>query len=375
MSLSLGCLPRVGNKPRRDRPRVAALGGDGIGPEVVGASVRCLEALNSVDIVRPIHGAEAVAAGDPPLPDAAKEAILDADAVLFGAVDTERGHAVSALRFLRFQCQSFANVRPAMALPGIRKRIGDEQTNLVAVRELTEGEYPAREGDLREWREALAESRDVLGRPLPEEGWFAMRVVTPTAVKRIARYAAELALVRKSEGLRGHITIVTKRNVLRRSDAMFEDLSREVIREVSPDIEIGTALIDDACRRLVADPNVFDVVLLPNLYGDIFSDIASEIIGGIPFAPSASIGETTMYFEACHGSAPDIAGRGLANPAATMLSAAMMLETLGLTEDGQRLLSAVISTVRAGKCTPDLGGDLTTDQFTQAVIENLSRPT
>jgi isocitrate/isopropylmalate dehydrogenase len=363
---------RLANLSTTANENIVALGGDGVGPEVVGATVRVLRVLEpDIPISEPLHGKEAVSQGLEALPAETRQEIDQSGAVLFGAVDTENGHAVSLLRYLRFHSDCFANVRPVRPLQGVAHRLGSATTNIVVVRELTEGMYPGREGTLEEWSGKLSGFKDRLGRALPTEGWMSIRVTTAPAVQRIAHYAAKLALLRKEEGFRGKITIVTKRNVLRESDGMFADLSRQTIAEVSSDIDVEEQYIDDACRRLVSNTDDFDVVLLPNLFGDIFSDIATEVMGGMGLAPSAALGATISYFEGCHGSAPDIAGRGLANPTATMLSAAMMLNFLGKPRSASRLTKAIEACFEAGHFTADLGGNLSTEAFTERVMEHV----
>ena len=199
-----------------------------------------------------------------------------------------------------------------------------------------------------------------------------MRVITEKASDRVARVAARLATQRREQGVgSGKITIVGKTNVLKQSDGFFEEVARAAISDVDSSLNVDFLFVDEACRRLVVMPETFDVILTTNLYGDIMSDVASEIIGGIAVAPSASIGESTAYFESCHGSAPDIAGQGIANPTATLLSGAMMLTYLGFQEGAQRLAKATYRAIGGGTRTRDLGGSATTSEFTDAVLREL----
>lgn len=354
---------------RAGPPRVVAIGGDGIGPEIVAAAVSCLRATGApVDIVTPAHGARSLQEHGTAFPEQLRAELDRADAVLFGAVDTgPGGHCRPILRYIRFGLSTYANLRPAALLPGIPSVTGGAGANLVIVRELTEGAYPGCEGALAELGQRWPDLRDALGRALPAEGRFALTIVTEPATRRIARYAAELALHRQQLGVsRGHVTIVTKANVLRRSDGLFRELCEQEIAGVNG-ISWDHVYVDEAARRLVACPDSFDVIVTTNLYGDILSDVAAEIMGGMPMAPSAGIGDGHAYFESCHGSAPDIAGKDLANPAATILSAAMLLGYLGFPAHAQQLMDGLLATIAAGCKTADLGGDATTTGFASEV--------
>ena len=220
------------------------------------------------------------------------------------------------------------------------------------------------------------------GTPIPEEtkraareadgvlfgaGRFAVKVVTPAGVERIARFAVELARKRQARGKPGKVTCVTKSNVLPKSDGLFQQISERVVRNAGLPFEHFH--VDDAARRLVRFPKSMDVVLCMNLYGDILSDLAAETAGGLGLAPSGCFGDGWAYFESVHGSAPDIAGQGIANPTATILSAAMMLDHMGLAAEAQRLEAAVGRVYRDRKAlTPDQGGGASTREMTRAVL-------
>jgi isocitrate/isopropylmalate dehydrogenase len=295
----------------------------------------------------------------------------EADAVLFGAVDTSGGRAIPVLRYLRFGMDNFANLRPAVSIDGVQAWIGKGKTNLVVVRELSEGMYPGREGQLAELRQRWPELRDRAGRALPDEGLFAVRVITEKASRRIARCAAMLAAHRKAAGIgTGKVTIVDKSNVLVQTDGLFRRCCEEEIAAIGG-LQTECVYIDEAARRMVAVPERHDVVVTTNLFGDILSDVSSEVLGGMPMAPSAAIGGSTPYFEPCHGSAPDIAGTGRVNPVGTLLSAAMMLTYLHAPDPARRLARAVVDTIRGGHRTGDIGGDATCDAFTREVCRRL----
>ena len=360
-------LPRAVQKPAPHK--VVAIGGDGIGPEVIAAAVRCLIATGApVEIQQPAHGAQTLASSGTAFPPEVKAAILAADATLYGA---SGGVSNDILRFLRFHLDTFANVRPTLSLAGVPALTGRGRTNLVLVRELTEGMYPGREGKLEDLVPRWPEFRDRLGRALPAKGKFALRVTTEEATTRIARYAANLAAHRKLLGHGpGRVTIVTKSNVLPVTDGLFHEVCEREIKQVA-DLSCDHLYVDEAARRLVAKPESFDVIVTSNLFGDILSDVAAEAMGGMPMSPSAGIGDRIAYFEPVHGSAPDIAGTGKANPSGAILSAAMMLSYLGHPDHARRLMTAVTSTLARGCLTSDMGGEQTTASFTEAVLEAL----
>lgn len=354
---------------------IVAIGGDGVGKEVVDAAIRCLQALDlPLEIKSPVHGLLAEQAGLDPFSAELRSSMESCDAVLFGAVDTgPNGRCRPILRHLRFGLQCYANVRPAFNVEGIPCKLGDGNTNLVVVRELSEGMYPGCEGSLEELATRWPELRDRIGKELPRDGVFALRVTTEGASRRIGRYAAKLSKQRRDNGIGdGCVTIVGKDNVLKQSGGLFhQSIEEEVVAE---GLETRYLHVDDAAHKLVAKSEMFDVVVTTNLFGDILSDIAAEAFGGMGLAPSAGIGEGVAYFEPCHGSAPDIAGQGVANPAAAILSAAQMLAYLGFGAGGHRLTEALFRTIRNGSHTADLGGTLSTTAFTDDVLRTLETP-
>jgi isocitrate/isopropylmalate dehydrogenase len=356
------------------RPSIVALGGDGIGPEVVDAALQCLRASGApVDLSLPPHGAQTLAAQGDAFPQAAREACLAADAILFGACETV---SRKILRFLRFELDCYANLRPTVTLPGVTLSSGERpagfRADLVIVREASEGMYPGREGELRDLVARWPELRDALGRALPDDGRFALRVVTGRASARIGAYAARLAAERRLRGRGpGHVTIVTKENVLRGTDGLFREACEREIAAVGG-VTTDHLYVDEAARRLVACPDRFDVLVTTNLFGDVLSDVAAEAMGGLPLAPSAGIGDRCAYFEPVHGSAPDLAGRGVANPAGAIYTAAMLLAYLGLEEHAARLEGAVAGALTSGVRTRDLGGSASTGQFAEAVCRRLA---
>ncbi|HET6611279.1 MAG TPA: isocitrate/isopropylmalate family dehydrogenase [Kofleriaceae bacterium] len=364
--------PRTQAAANNESPaRVVVIGGDGVGPEVVAAAVHCLRALKApLEIEEPAHGLAAERSEGSAFPDATRRAIDTADAVLFGACDTgPDGRAKPILHHLRFGRHAWANIRPACTLDAVPSKLG-EGINMVIVRELSEGAYPGREGELSTLTERLPELRDRVGRPLPRDGKFAVTVTTAEAARRVGRYAATLARHRADRGYSpGKVTVVDKGNVLVESSRLFREQCEAEAHKAG--VAVDHVYVDEAARRLVAVPQSFDVIVTTNLFGDILSDISAEAMGGMPMAPSAAVGDSAAYFEPCHGSGPDIAGRSLANPTAAILSAAMMLAYLGHATLGDRLAAATLDTVRGGERTADLGGSLTTEAFADRVAARL----
>ncbi|MBS1245686.1 MAG: 3-isopropylmalate dehydrogenase, partial [Chloroflexi bacterium] len=323
--------------------------GDGIGQEVIPAAAQALRALKlDLAFVEAEAGFDCFQRCGEALPTATLEKVRKSDAALFGATSSPSGGMKgyrSPILALRRELNLYANLRPVLSLPGNFSQPG---IDLLIVRENSEGLYSGRER--REGDTAIAE-----------------RVVTRAASERIVRVACEQAMQRASQrGKPPVLTVVHKANVLKVSDGLFRECALRVAQEY-PQIAVREMLVDAAAMKLVKSPQSFDVLVTTNLFGDILSDEASALVGGLGVAPSANVGEGTPVFEPVHGSAPDIAGQGIANPVGAMLSAAMMLETLGEVQAARALSEAVYNTLANGICTPDLGGSGTTDEFTHAV--------
>jgi len=345
---------------------VVALPGEGIGVEVVDAACELMTAAGMpVKILTPPQ----VQAPASPVPEETRRACREADAVLFGAAGPSTSAVVG---WLRWEMDAWAGVRPAKFYAGMRSPLADpEGLDFVVIRENSEGMYPGREGDLADLKRAMPELRDRFGRNLDRygEGRFAVKVATRNGAERVARFACELARKRKTRGHPGKVTCVTKSNVLPQTDGLFQRTVQEVASGYS-DLTFEHFHVDDAARRLIRFPKAMDVVVAMNQYADILSDIAGEIAGGLGVAPSGNFGDDGWaYFESVHGSAPDIAGKGIANPTATILSTVLMLEHVGLADEGARLEAALARVYRDGKAlTPDQGGRATTKQMAAAVL-------
>ena len=343
--------------------RVAVIEGDDAAPEVVRPAVEVVSAACGTIEWLPVTTGDLATA---------RQAIDSAAATFFGATS---GRSNEILFYLRWGLETFANVRPVRYFPGARSPLADPGgIDLVIVRENLEDLYIGLEGELAELRPLGL--RDRGGRPVAElgRGAYAVRVITESRTVAVARAACELTRRRASRlGRPGRLTIGTKHNLLRRSDGLFLDTARTVATGF-PDVEVDNAIVDDLAHRLVAAPGGLDVILLPNFTGDILSDAAAGLVGGLGVSPSGCYGDTYAYFEPVHGTAPDLAGRGIINPTAQMLSGAMMLEYLGADDPARRLVAAIEAVYAAGAAlTPDQGGTASTREFTDAVLAELGR--
>lgn len=322
---------------------IAVVPGDGIGQEVVPAAVDVLKALSlDLEFVTASAGDHVAADRGTPLPAETVETVKAADATLFGAAGES---AADVILPLRDAVNSFANVRPARAYPGVDAL--RPETDLVFIRENTEGVYTGIESEIADGVTTLT------------------RVITESASRRIAEFGFEYAAAHDYDS----ITVAHKANVMKVTDGQFLDAVAAVATE--QDIEYETALMDALAMHLLLRPEEYGVVICPNLAGDLLSDLAAGLVGGLGLLPSANLGADNALFEPVHGSAPDIAGKGIANPTATMLSAAMMLSHLDYSQAAARVRTAVETTLAEGPNTPDIGGTAGTDEVTAAVIDRL----
>ena len=328
--------------------------GDGIGPGITDATVRVLDAAGC-DFVydKQLAGMAAVAAHGDPMPEATIESIKRTRLALKGPLETPVGGGYRSVNVaLRKAFDLYANVRPAHT---IRTGGRYENVDIVLVRENTEGlnvgieHYVPIDGDPKAAAESVA-------------------LITRAGSERIVRYAFEYAVSHK----RKKVTIVHKANILKFSQGLFLDVGRGVAKEYAGRIECDDRIVDACAMQLVLKPEIFDVIVTTNLFGDILSDEISGLVGGLGLAPGANIGAHAALFEAVHGTAPDIAGKGIANPGALLLAACMMLEHLGDDARANRIRRALETVVRQGTTvTRDLGGSANTDQFTDAIIASL----
>jgi isocitrate dehydrogenase (NAD+) len=331
---------------------IAIIKGDGIGPEIMQATLRVLDALDCnlrYDFVE--AGLEALQQHGQLMPPASIETIAKHGVALKGPLTTPIGRGFSSINVhLRRHFDLYANVRPAISFPGTRSRY--EDVDIITVRENTEGAYlPEGQSISQDGEVALASIR-----------------VTRTASERIVRYAFELA---RSKG-RKKVTAVHKANIIKSCSGLFLEVAREVAAGY-PEIEFHEMIVDNACMQLVMNPHQFDVIVTTNLFGDILSDLCAGLVGGLGLAPGSNIGADAAIFEAVHGSAPDIAGKNIANPCALLLAAADMLDYLGMVDKGTRIRTAIRAVLGSSRnqVTPDMGGTGTTESFADALVAYL----
>ena len=330
---------------------ITLIAGDGIGPEVTAAVVTILEAAGLQVTWEPhLAGVAALEQHGSPLPAELLDSIRRNKVALKGPVTTPVGGGFTSVNVgLRKALELFANLRPVWNIPSVPSRY--ERVDLVIVRENTEDLYAGLEHEVVP---GVVES---------------LKIITAAASTRIATFAFEYARTHR----RKRITAVHKANIMKLGDGLFLDSVRAVAAQY-PDIISDDRIVDAACMHLVMNPTQFDILLLPNLYGDIVSDLCAGLVGGLGVVPAANLGVEIGVFEAVHGSAPDIANKNLANPTALLLSALMMLDHVGEGTASERIRSALTRVLAEGQVrTPDLGGTATTTEFTDAVIRYVER--
>jgi isocitrate dehydrogenase (NAD+) len=331
--------------------RITVIPGDGIGPDIVEPTVQLLDALGcGLELDYAIAGQTALEQGQDLIPPETLAAIERNPATLKGPLTTPVGRGFSSVNVsLRQHFELFANVRPALSIPGTGSRY--EDVDVIMVRENLEGLYSG------------------VGHIVSPDGERAelRSVITRKGSQRVLRYAFDMAtrLGRKK------VTVVHKANIMKSTSGLFLTVAREVSRDF-PAVEMEEMIVDNCAMQLVINPTRFDVIVTTNLFGDILSDLCAGLVGGLGLAPGANIGDDKGIFEAVHGSAPDIAGQGIANPTALMLAAAMMLDYLDRCADAQRVRHAVRYVIGERKVlTRDLGGSASTSEYAQAVIRAL----
>nr|MBD3197667.1 hypothetical protein [Candidatus Lokiarchaeota archaeon]MBD3202061.1 hypothetical protein [Candidatus Lokiarchaeota archaeon] len=345
------------NIQKREK-NIIALGGDGIGPLVVNATCNLLEKLNlkGLRIQKMPCGESAIQTHGNAFPDNTRDAVDKADAILFGATEES---AIQVLAYLRWGLGNFANIRPIKYFKGMDTALKTdlvENVNYAFVRETTQGMYAAagKEGKLRKLiRKGLIYETDI--QRWTKKATYALRIVSPQATDRIGRVACDLCEKRKNEGIgKGLLEIVCKPNVLRLQDNMFINRIKKIAKEDYPILKVETYIVDDFARRLIRYPDYHDTIVIPNMMGDILSDEAAEIVGGLGVAGSGVYGSEIPYFEPTHGSAPAVldrtnyAGEPVANPIATIISAILMLEYLGYVSEAKKLMKAIENTLIGG---------------------------
>ncbi len=334
------------------KQRIAVVPGDGIGPEITDVTIAILEAAGlEAEWVYFEAGLGCVEKGLPPVPQATIDGIREIGVALKGPTTTPTGGGhTSANVTLRKALDLFANVRPARVLPGVKTVFGDRNLDLIIVRENTEDLYAG-----------------VEFMPQPDTA-LAIKVITRQGSERLCRYGLKMAV----EQGRKRATAVHKANIMKLADGLFLDTFYEVAKEF-PEIKCDDIIVDNCCMQLVTRPEQFDVLVTENLYGDIISDLCAGLVGGLGLAPGANIGVDCAVFEAVHGSAPDIAGKGVANPTALLLSSVMMLRHLGHHDIADKISASVMRVCSDGKClTIDLGGKASTNEYKVEVISQIA---
>lgn len=328
--------------------KITLINGDGIGPEISNAVLKIIDAAG-VKIEWDIQtaGADVIDTEGVPLPKRVLDSIRENKVALKAPVTTPIGKGFRSVNVqLRKELDLYTNLRPCKNLPNIKTRF--DNVDIIVVRENTEDLYAGIE---RQVDEDTAES---------------IKLITRKASERITRFAFDYAV----KNNRKEVCVVTKANIMKLSDGLFLDSYRH-IAENYPQINKREILVDNLCMQLVQNPSQFDVLVLPNLYGDIVSDLCAGLIGGLGVAQGANIGENYAVFEPVHGSAPDIKGQNKANPTALLLSAIEMLKYISEFDKAQKIENALFKTLSSGLCTSDLGGKLSTTDFTDAIIKNL----
>jgi isocitrate dehydrogenase (NAD+) len=331
--------------------QITLIPGDGIGPEVADATVRAVEATGvEVEWERVNAGVGALEEYGELLPDEVFASLTVTRVGLKGPTATPIAGGHQSINVaLRKKLGLYVNFRPVRMLPGLRTRFSDVPVDLAIFRENTEDLYTGLEHEVVP---GVVES---------------LKIITETASLRIARAAFEYARRER----RAKVTAIHKANIMKKSDGLFLKCCRHVATEY-PEIQYNELIVDNACMQIVTRPEIFDLLVMPNLYGDIVSDLAAGLVGGLGIVPGANLGDTTAIFEAVHGTAPDIAGKGLANPTALMQSAALMLAHLGEREAAAQLQQALENVYAEGRhLTGDVGGTASTREFTDAVVAQI----
>ncbi|MGQ0650129.1 MAG: isocitrate/isopropylmalate dehydrogenase family protein [Gemmatimonadaceae bacterium] len=328
--------------------------GDGIGPDITSATLRILEAAGApFDWDKQLAGLAAVHAVNNPIPDATLDSIKRTKLALKGPLETPVGEGYRSINVaLRKTFDLYANVRPTRdMIPGGRF----DNVDIVLVRENTEGLYAGLEHYIKIGDDEKAAAQSVA-------------LITRIGSERVIRYAFEYAMAHG----RTRITLVHKANILKYSQGLFRHVGQQIAREYEGRVAFDERIVDACAMQLVMKPETFDVIVTTNLFGDILSDLISGLAGGLGLAPGANIGAHAAVFEAVHGTAPDIAGQGIANPSALLFAACLMLDHVGDPERATRIRTAAESLIREGQTvTRDLGGTATTQQFADAVIARL----
>jgi len=331
--------------------KITIINGDGIGPEIMDATLRVLDAVDAgLQYEHVDAGLMALKKHGDLLPQETLDVIAKNKICLKGPLTTPIGQGFSSINVaLRRHFKLYANLRPAITFPGTKSKF--DNIDIITVRENTEGAY-------RQEGQTINADRTIAKAEI---------VITRDACEKIIRYAFDIAV--KAD--RKKVTAVHKANIMKTVSGLFLEVAEEVAKNY-PQIEFNTLIVDNTCMQLVMNPQQFDIIVTTNLFGDIISDLCAGLIGGLGMAPGANIGEDSAIFEAVHGSAPDIAGKKIANPTALILAAALMLEHMGMHDKAIKVRVAIRKVLEnKDRLTGDLGGSAKTQEFTDAIIEKL----
>lgn len=355
------------------KKKVVVIEGDDASPEAMRPTIDLLKSLQlPIEWQYPIIGETSQAQGESAFPAVAKAMIDASDTTFFGATS---GSSSAALMYLRWGRGTYANVRPCQYLPGFASPLAKpEGMDFVIIRENLEDLYLGIEGELEDLAHLNLTSRTAR-KGIAEfgPGKFALKAITREGTQRVVRFGFELAKQRAAAGIgKNKVTVTSKYNMLSVSDGYFREVANEVAKSY-PDIDYDTYIVDDFCCRMIANPHQFDVVVMPNLYGDILSDGAAGMMGGMGLAASGCYGDDYAYFESAHGTAPDIQGQNIINPTACLRSAVMMLDYLGFDVHSRHLERAIARVYAEGKTlTRDQGGKASTQEFCLAIGKALA---
>ncbi len=331
--------------------KITIINGDGIGPEIMDATIRVLDAVGAgLEYEHVDAGLMALEKHGKLLPEDTLETIAKNKICLKGPLTTPIGKGFSSINVaLRKHFKLYANLRPAITFPGTKARYDD--IDIITVRENTEGAY-------RQEGQTINDERTTATSEI---------IITRQACEKIIRYAFDIAV--KAD--RKKVTAVHKANIMKTVSGLFLEVAEEIAKEY-PQIEFNSLIVDNTCMQLVMNPQQFDIIVTTNLFGDIISDLCAGLIGGLGMAPGANIGEDSAIFEAVHGSAPDIAGKKIANPTALILAAALMLEHMNMHDKASKIRNAIRDVLtQKDRLTGDLGGSGKTQEFADAIIERL----
>ena len=330
--------------------KITLIKGDGIGPEISNSVIKIFDFADAeIEWDEQIAGAAAVEKGAAPLPQSVIDSVKQNKIALKAPITTPIGKGFRSVNVqLRKELNLFANVRPSKNIPSIKTKFDD--VDIIVIRENTEDLYAGIE------------------EKIDENTAHSVKIITRGASVKISKYAFDYAVKHN----RNEVCAVTKANICKLTDGLFLDCAREISKNY-PQINYREILVDNCCMQLVQNPNRFDILLLPNLYGDIVSDLTSGLVGGLGVAPSVNIGDNYAVFEAVHGSAPDIQGLDRANPSALLLSAVEMLKYLNKTTQAEKIERAFYKTLNDGIKTVDIGGSASCSEFTNEIIKNITK--